>query len=319
MAGNKMNKYDRGSAFQRRFNERYKENVFEKLPKRPFFLFLEVLITKIGRLILLNLMYCVFAGPYIFALVMALSAYNEYNLTKMILFTLLYLAIGVFFGPATAAVAYIMRKFIADETVFLVNDFMEQMKKNFKQGAFMGLFDSIYFFGVMVYLEFMLNLFASGINISLLNGLIIGLLCLVVVIYFTMRYYVYMMMVTIELSITDMMRNAIAFVFLGAPTNLFVFLVFGGLALAAVEFIPYSILVLLAIGFSFVGLIMNFNAYRKIKKHLVDPVAGPQVTDDGEKIFSDEPTLNAQPAKKEEQAQPSVEGGEEQADRDMPR
>lgn len=315
MAGNKLNKYDRGSAFQRRFNERYKESVFEKLPKRPFFNFLEILITRIGRLILLNLMYLVFFAPFIGVLVLVLTAYNEYNLLKMSLFTLLYLVLAVFYGPATAAFTYILRKTIADETISLVNDFMEQVKKNFKQGAFMGLFDAIVIFGVSVYIEFIFALFASGSSITVPYAILLGLLCLVVVIYFTMRYFIYMMMVTIDLKISQMMRNALAFVFIGAPTNLLVATIFAGLLVATIYFIPYSVFAILLIGLSFAGLMMNFNAYGKVKTHLMDPVLDPNAVDDSEKIFSDQPLV---PGKTDSAAEiPAVSSSENKPNSDI--
>ena len=138
-----------------------------------------------------------------------------YNVTTYVLMGVCALFLAVTFGWQNVGVTYIVRNMVRGEPVFLMSDYFYAIKRNFKQGFFLGLMDFVF----IVVLGFdILHLMNSPVNFG--NNLMFYGVCAIAILYFFMRFYIYLMQVTFELSIRKILINALIFTTLGVKRNL---------------------------------------------------------------------------------------------------
>ena len=119
------------------------------------------------------------------------------------------------FGWQNIGAAYIVRNMVRGEPVFIWSDYFYAIKRNLKQGFFLGLIDAVI-------------LFTLGFDISYFWGrggtftLDVGfyLTIALIVLYFLMRFYIYLLIVTFDLSIYKILKNALIFSLLGFKRNI---------------------------------------------------------------------------------------------------
>lgn len=222
--------------------------------KKRFFYFWEIYFRKIGKLIQLNLLYLVCCLPIITI------------------------------GPATAGLTYILKNFAEEKPVFLVSDFFSAFKSNFKQGVGLFLFDALTSGIALFAFYWYCTKTQDGLKMVLAV-----LLCSIIVIILTcMRFYTYPILVTIELPLKYIIKNAFLFTFIGFKTNIITFLITTLIVLPSVWLFPYSLVFYLIIGCSTLAFYPIFNCFKYIQKYIIDP----QKTDEEEQpeeeaLFSD--------------------------------
>jgi len=104
-----------------------------------------------------------------------------------------------------------------------------------------------------------------------------------------MRFYAYLMVVTVDLKLKDILRNSFIFAFVGFKTNI-LSLIFSLMVLAvAFVLLPYGFLILGLIAFSTIGFIQVYNSYPYIVKYIVTPFEEREGVkkDDEESVFTD--------------------------------
>jgi len=189
--------------------------------------------------------------------------YILYGLTALLLVT---------FGPVNVGVTYLLRSMVREEGMFLMSDFWYAIKRNVKQEFIFGAID-LAVMGLLVY-DFMflyLNLAVGSTMIYIMFFLTFAMM----IVYAMMRMYIYLMMITFDLSIVKLLKNALFFTILGIKRNIMALLWI--LLLAAVEylflrvFFPIGVLLPLIILFSLGAFGCAFAAYPKIKEIMIDP------------------------------------------------
>lgn len=85
-----------------------------------------------------------------------------------------------------------------------------------------------------------------------------------------MSFDLFPMLANISLGIRDYVRNAFYLSFIHAKTNLILLLVLIPLFTGVLLLFPYSVLFLLAIGFSFCGLIVIYGVHAPMKKYVCE-------------------------------------------------
>ncbi len=176
------------------------------------------------------------------------------------------------FGMANVGFAYVLREIVRCNPVFVIGDFFRTIKKNLKQALIFGALD----FGAIALLIY--DLYAYNVNASeWIYLMFFYVSVLMVLVYFIMRTYIYQMIVTFDLPIKKLIKNAFLFTFIGLKRN------FVGLIGVAVVVVLNYLLLSLTFTFSvslilpFVlttgicGLISVYCAYPLIKKHMIDP------------------------------------------------
>lgn len=186
------------------------------------------------------------------------------SLSVILLIVFFILLFGSLFGIFNVAVTYYMREMIRGNPVFLFSDFKYAVKKNWKQGMIFGWIDTI-ILGVLAFD------FANMPENGILYFIILG----VAILYFIMRFYLYLMLITFDIKISKMFKNALIFVVLGIKRNLLAILwIIVMLGLNVLIFIlnmPLGIALPILYFLSFSTFTTAYAAYPVIKRYMIDP------------------------------------------------
>lgn len=285
--------------------------------KRGLFAFFELFFRKFWRLIKLNLLYvlaCLPTALVVFVLGGYISgaaldgaeALLEGNTALSVLLDMgirLYfvLLFSVFWGmgPVTCGYTYVLRNYSREEHSWMLSDFWQHTKENFKQSAVVWIFDVLAF--VVMFCSYSFYNAQSGF-VFYLKYLIVCIFTL----YTFMHFYIYQMIITFKLSLKDVYRNSLLLALGKLPRNLLIFAVLaavhvaapyavifasGGSAASLLVFVLLEILILPA----FSAFAQNFCVYSVIRDLLLvkaDPKKyGENTEDDEESVFSDEKIL----------------------------
>ena len=212
--------------------------------KKRFFVFFEVFFRKFWKLIQINLIFILFSIPI------------------------------VTMGIAEGGLSLITRNFVREDHAFIWGDFIDGMKKNWKQLLISSL---INFFATVIMI---FNVVESWSRLS--DGwfwyvIAVVNLSLFVVLTF-MKYYIPHMIVTFKLTLKQLYKNAAIFAFANFLNNLLisVILLIFWVSIFVLMLMPplgsvISIFIILFIAFAFSSFLSNFIIYPKIKKLIIDP------------------------------------------------
>ena len=118
------------------------------------------------------------------------------------------------FGWQNVGAAYIVRNMVRGEPVFIWSDYFYAIKRNLKQGFFLGLIDAVVIFTLGFDIAYFWGRTGS---FTLDAGFFITIA--LIIIYFLMRFYIYLLLVTFDLSIYKILKNALIFSMLGFKRN----------------------------------------------------------------------------------------------------
>ncbi len=149
--------------------------------------------------------------------------------------------------------SYILRSMVRGEPVFLFSDYFYAVRRNLKQGFLMGLIDVVAIF----LLGFDLMYFASTPS-TYWNNVCYYAIFALIFLYFFMRFYLYLMLVTFDLSIRKLFKNALIFTVLGWKRNLMA--VIGILIITAINIVLFPLFALTPLGIA-IPLILPFLYY----------------------------------------------------------
>ena len=121
----------------------------------------------------------------------------------------------LFNGLLTVGSFYVLRGLVRGDAVFVFSDFFYGIKRNLKQGFLFGLVDTLFtivlVFDVVYY---------SGTVGAFWMDVLFWILTALAILYLIMRPYIYMMMITFDMKIRKMFKNALIFSALGIKRNL---------------------------------------------------------------------------------------------------
>jgi uncharacterized membrane protein YesL len=190
-----------------------------------------------------------------------------WKLVQLNLIYLLALLPVVTFGPATAAMTKICRNWSQERNAFVWADFWEAYKKNFKQSFVMGLVDLVFIVGFSVAIP-TYSSWAKQSNMMYVP-LIICLSCCIV--FFMMHFYIYLMIVSTNLTLGKILKNSFFLVSLGIKNSLWTLIVWIVVAFFVVGFPMISLFIIPFWPFSFICFVNSFNCYPVIRKYVIQP------------------------------------------------
>ncbi len=220
------------------------------------------------------------ADPATMALVGAVGVQIPNSAMTTTSYVLLGLSLLTFltFGLVKVGTTYIIRALVRNEPTFMIADFFYAVKRNKKQGFFMGLLDL--FLLLLVPVNIFILLESTG---NFFNSIVFWMNVIIALIYLCMRPYIYLQMITFDLSIAKIIKNALIFSLLGIKRNLMallgvallvllmVFLIFGlGGAL-----LPLG-LAMIFILFSAGSFMHAFAAWHKLEEIMIAPLEDDQ-------------------------------------------
>lgn len=174
------------------------------------------------------------------------------------------------FGPVNTGVTYILRNIVKGEPIFLWTDFWYAIKRNVRQEFVLGVLD----LGFLCLIVYDIYFFYLNIN-GTLTGIFFYFSIFIALLYLMMRFYLYLMMVTFDLSLRKLFKNALIFSMLGLGRNLvallgIAFVAFFNLALMQV-FLPLGIILPFMITVGLCSFIAAYAAWPKISKIMIEP------------------------------------------------
>ena len=185
----------------------------ENMPQTRLQLFGEVLKVRWSALFGVNLLYMIAWIPAIvWTVINALALVNlpeggTVDQMTGLVFTWLMVMIPciAITGPFNAGVSYVLRNWARDEHSFVLSDFKDAVKANWKQALIMSLID-----GVMPFVLFTgWRFYGSMIQNSMIYVVPLGLLMLVGIIWALASMLAYPMLITYELKTRDVIRNSV--------------------------------------------------------------------------------------------------------------
>ena len=260
--------------------------------KNGFFQFFELYFRKFWRFISTNLCYFLITLPiviYAFYLINGifadrLEAMGEgyilfagvgfiasfFSFVPAWLNTPLLILSVLLYGPITMGLTYMYRNFAREEHAW-ASDLWSRAWSNARQGLFFGIMDllltSLFIWGMFG------RLAAEGRNLSFALSTILSVISgIALVIWLFMRHYTYLMAVTINLSVFQILKNAWLFVVLGFRRNVTSGVV--TLACVVVTFLLAPLITVITLPlffYSFSWFCTVFTCYPIVKKYLILP------------------------------------------------
>lgn len=200
-----------------------------------------------------------------------------FGITLLVIFT---------FGISNCGMAAILRGYTRKDPVFLSSDFFGSISANWKQALPMGVIDAV----AIVVITYVFN-FWRLYSQSFINDIMFYLSVFLLVVYFFMRFYIYVLMITFDLSIFKILKNSFIFALLGIKRNLLALL--GIVAVLIVNFtifalfMPLGIILPFIITISLCSFIAIYCTYPVIKKYMIDPYYPDK--DNSNNKYDDEP------------------------------
>ncbi len=243
----------------------------ETIGKKRIFIFFELYSRKFTKLIQLNLLYVMFCIP---SIMVALGAYYlsgtlfENSQWLSMLATVIGIIAFGFTGPATAGLIKIAKSFTEEKPVFLLSDFFQALKENFKPAVLVGLINSILTYIILKAFNFY---YIKTLVLSMWFCVPLGLVIFVAVIAIMSNFYIYLTMVSVNINIKGLIKNSVSFVFLGTKTNLITLFLVLLIFIPCIMYFWIMIPLILLLIFSTGAMIVAFNSFQYIYKYCIKP------------------------------------------------
>lgn len=260
--------------------ERAGSGIAKNAPKKKgFFRFMEVFGRKFWKLFELNLIYFVCFLPLLGAIACFFLWMNG-SLPFGIgigLVALLALAFSLILGPATAAHTKILKNFVMEKPTFLVHDFFHTFRSEFKHSCIVGFLDCLLACCIgaafYVYPQMIEQTGSKVYYVFFAITLSVGLIALL------MNFYAFLMMISTNLSLKNVLKNSLALSVIALKRNAVTLLIVAVVVAAYVLTICFttlrvSMILLFLLPFlpaSWLGLVVAFQCYPVIQKYIINP------------------------------------------------
>lgn len=184
------------------------------------------------------------------------------------------LFLAVTWGWQNVGATYVLRGLFRGDAVFVFSDYFYAIKKNLKQGFWMGLLDFIC--SAVLIVDFLFFYFRTG---SFGADFMYFAIFAIAIIYVVMRFYFYHLLITFNLTIPKILKNSLIFSVLGIKRNVMAFL--GLILLLALHIVMIILMFPMGISIPIIlplvyliavmGFIMTYAAYPVIDRYMIAP------------------------------------------------
>lgn len=264
-------------------------------PKAPPVRFFEILWRHLSKIVQLNLIFMI---PFLVAAVLMVvifllpvqhALYQTWLLGPVDLYIIYAVPLPlVLLGPFNAGMTLITRNFSREEHVFVWSDFWEATAKNWKP----ALLNACIVYFAYVALSFSIFFYGNQMSENMICVVPFAISCLIAFLMFFAQFYVPVMIVTFDLKLRHIYKNAFIFAVLGFLRNLMLTAIFG-LMIASVLFCPGQFIIipgilLILILFSFNSYLTSFTTYSIIDSYLIQPYYKKEAEANAPKISLEE-------------------------------
>lgn len=246
--------------------------------KHAFFYFFELYFRKFWKIIEANLLFFVFCLPFLVLSFLLLIGFGKNPGASYLAFLPL---IGI--AVVVPGFTFLMRNFVREESVFLWSDFIDTIRKNWKQALAVGVVDYVAYFVLSVAIRF----YSQQVKTNSLSMIPLILCLMVAMLLIFMQYYLFPMLITFTLTTRQLFKNALLFSVAGLLRNLFLTILIGLMALA--NYIVWPLLFLIPfLGLGTVGFLILFTVWPKIENLMIPkPAEEEQEQSEDGSIFED--------------------------------
>lgn len=248
--------------------------------KPSFSTFFSIFFERFWKLIQLNMIYFICSIPLLLVVIIfipteSLNAEEHLlSLFKLSVGSLLYLSV-VGIAPIITGFTYVLRNYSRDQHAWLLSDFFEHIKKNFKQASLLMLIDLF----MVIMVPFIYTFYSSLINTEDVSSLYRNvaffartLIILASAIYFIMHFYIYQIMITFDMKLKQILKNSFIFTLAHMPRNIGILALITIVATLTFGFTTeIGILISFILSVSLIGYIVNFIVQPVISKHMIKP------------------------------------------------
>ncbi len=233
--------------------------------KKPFFRFFELFFRKFWNLIQLNLVFCV---PVIIA------AFLIYALSYVTSLSIIVFLPLIFVSPFAAGLTIVTRNYAREEHAFILSDFWDAVKNNWAAFLINGIVCYAAYFIFSVAISYYTAQLATNNIFFIPLALCIG----ISILFLFAQFYVPIMIITFDLKLNKVYKNAFIFSIVGLWRNLLLVALFAVLAFVfyiLINLMPLTLILAMALGifilFSFCMFLVNFTVYPLIYKNMIQP------------------------------------------------
>lgn len=269
-------------------------------PKSPFIVFFEILQRKFWNLVKVNLMFVIFNIPALLLGMFVMLTFfpsifpdafespemllND-TILKFILLTVMMCVPMITVGPAQAGFTYIMRNYSREEHAFLWSDFKDAAIKNLKQSLLISTINFLATFMMLFSIRAYTELIKLDQISSIAGTVGLAVMVLLFVVFACMNIYIYPILITFELSVKQLYKNALIFAVIKFLPNIGILLLSAFIVLLSfgmiIPFYPlFGIIPYLLLTVSLIGFLTNFYAYPKLKKYMISRIEEDEEDDD---------------------------------------
>lgn len=241
--------------------------------KKPFFQLIDMITLRFWKLINQSLIYLMFCIPGVivggigYYLSAVLVPQNNDTLFELCVTISLALAYALT-GPANAAMTKISRCYIEEKMLMLFSDFLDAFKENFKQGLQRGILNAtcllLFYHATIFYLDKINNDGGIYYTIALVFVVFVGAVLLFA------SYYSGLLIVSINLPFSKIIRNSIIISFVGIKSNIMITLYNIIVMIPILLYFPLTIFVLVILP-AINSLVVVFNTYPHIYQYSIKP------------------------------------------------
>ena len=187
------------------------------------------------------------------------------------------LFLAITWGWQNVGAAYVLRGLFRGDPMFVFSDYFHAIRRNLKQGFFLGLIDFIC--SAVLIADFIFFYYRTGSSFG--NDLMYFMIFALILIYMVMRFYLYQLLITFDSTVFKVIKNSLIFAVLGVKRN--VMAILGILMLLALHaffiiwLVPMGISIPLVLPFVYILALLAFisvyAAYPIIDRYMIAPYA----------------------------------------------
>lgn len=264
------------------------------LEKNSVFNYFEILKNKFFKIVILNSIFFTVLTLCLILIMAISSLITSIFGTVSNVFDMLIALPLIILGPFTAAIIKVMRDFVRQEPGFFWQDFKGAFKSNFKQSIVIALFQYLLTWAIIIATQFYWQIAKE----SIFGTIGLGVTFFVAIALVVASYYLYMMTVTLKLSVKEIIKNSFIFTMLCFGKNILLTLILAVWLLIVGAFIMTAIasenallyglaiclLMTLAFGIAFYS--VAFLTFPSIKKYILDPYYEQHEEESSKSVFS---------------------------------
>lgn len=167
-------------------------------------------------------------------------------------------------GPATAGYAYVMRNYSQQTHTFMLSDYWDGIKKNWKQ----SLLATLIFTAIFVFLAFSASFYYINREATSVFTVLFYITLVMILFAVFAVFYIYLMIVTLDLKLKYIIKNSFLLAISALKTNIFTIVFIGLIAVVMYVFYPITV-ILLPFEIGLIAFIICFNSFQYIQKYCI--------------------------------------------------